>query len=117
MKPSQKVAAFCALLAVAALPQAGLAQSTTRNMSCERLAHRQPLAGSPNTTFRVERMHFPPGTNGELHSHKGSEIVYLLSGSGTNTMNGQTTVLSKDEAIVVQPGVQHSLTPTNGTTL
>jgi quercetin dioxygenase-like cupin family protein len=112
-----------ALLTVGCLLGAGapLSASAQPNpypgFSCVTLAHRQALAGAPGTTFRVEKLIFAPNSLPSEHKHRGGEIVYLLSGSGTNTMNGSTTALTKDRALVIPAGVHHSLLPTNGSTL
>jgi len=50
-----------------------------------------------------------------MHRHKVGEVVYVLSGSGTNTMNGKTTALIPDRAVIVPAGTEHAIAGTGST--
>lgn len=53
-----------------------------------------------------------------MHRHKFGEILYLLSGSGTDTTNGHKSALSADRALVIPAGTYHSIAPgPNGVTV
>lgn len=90
---------------------ANAATQGTPGFACSTLAARQPMPGASNVTFRVLKQTYSHGIKAYPHTHKFGEIVYLLSGSGTNTMNGKTTALTADEALVISPGVAHYLMP------
>lgn len=79
--------------------------------SCKTLAHRQPLASAPGTTFRVLRLTFAPNFVPLAHTHKYGEILYLLSGSATDTVNGKAVPFSTDAAIVIPAGTVHLVKP------
>lgn len=80
--------------------------------TCETLAHRQMLGGSPPITARVLKQTYATGKVPVMHRHKVGEILYILSGSGTNTMDGKTTALSPDHAIIIPAGTEHALAGT-----
>ena len=80
--------------------------------ACTTLAPRQPMPGAPNVTFRVLKQTYSHGVAAVPHKHKFGEVLYLLSGSGTNTMNGKTTPLSADSALVVPADTNHTILPT-----
>ena len=116
----RRIATLGFVCAVAATTQqAAFSQPapTFPGFSCERLAKRQPLTGTPDTTFRVEKLTFTPHYAGSPHKHPGGEIIYLLSGNGSNVMNGKATPLSKSEAVYVPGGVFHDYQPSPGSTL
>lgn len=95
-------------LAAQAAPQA----TPVPGFACSTLAPRQAMPGAPNVTFRVLKQTYSHGMKAVPHSHKFGEILYLLNGTGTNTMNGKTTALSSDEALVIAPNTEHYLLPT-----
>jgi mannose-6-phosphate isomerase-like protein (cupin superfamily) len=67
--------------------------------SCATLLHKRSVTGAPGVCAA------------SIHHHQFGEIVYLLSGSGTNTMKGATTPLSADSAIYIPAGTDHSISP------
>ena len=80
--------------------------------SCVVLAQRRSLPGTPGVTFRVLKIHFAANQRGhEMHRHKLGEILYLLSGSGWNAMNGKKTPLSSDAALVIPAATHHEILP------
>jgi quercetin dioxygenase-like cupin family protein len=105
--------AVCCSLVLANLASAS-AQSATPvpGFSCVTLAHRQPVPGAPNVTFKVLRQTYETPASTALHKHKHGEIIYLLSGSGTNTMNGRTSALTQDKALIVPANAVHELRQT-----
>lgn len=79
--------------------------------SCMTLAHRQTLAGAPGVTFRVLKQTYAPNFVPAKHRHKFGEILYLLSGSATDTTNGRKTALTGNRAIVIPAETYHDITP------
>lgn len=106
-----------AILGLIALLGAAPAKQNV-GFSCTTLAHRQTLANAPGTTFRVLKMHFAANQPRVMHRHPFGEILYLLSGSGWNLMNGKKSRLSSDRAVVVPAGSEHAIIAGSaGTTL
>jgi len=79
--------------------------------SCMTLAHRQSLAGAPGVTFRVLKQTYAPTFAATKHRHKFGEILYLLSGSATDTTNGRKTALTGNRAIVIPAETYHDIKP------
>ena len=79
--------------------------------SCVTLAHRQTLAGAPGVTFRVLKQTYSPSFGPAKHRHRFGEILYLLSGSATDTTNGRKTALTGNRAIVIPAETYHSIAP------
>jgi quercetin dioxygenase-like cupin family protein len=83
--------------------------------SCVVLAHRQNLPSAPGVSFRVLKLHFSGNQPGHVtHSHKFGEILYLLSGSGWNMINGKKTPLSSNSALIIPAGTRHEIVPGAG---
>ncbi len=56
----------------------------------------------------------PPGTSVGLHTHGNDEEMYvILDGEGTMTVNGETRVVKKGDAILNKPGWTHGLENTS----
>jgi mannose-6-phosphate isomerase-like protein (cupin superfamily) len=79
--------------------------------SCATLLHKRSLTGAAGVTVRVVKQTYAQSGAAGIHHHQVGEIVYLLSGSGTNTMKGTTTPLSADSAIYIPPGTDHYISP------
>lgn len=100
------------------IPVSAREAARTPGFTCDLLAARQPLPGSSTVDFRVTKMTFATASAAAMHRHKYGEILYLLSGSGSSTIeHGATTALSKDRAIVIPANVYHKLTPTGSAPL
>ena len=64
--------------------------------------------GSRNMS--VTWIEVPPGIDQELHSHEGSEQVYVISsGRGTMTVAGDTQEVSEGDLVMVPPATDHSI--------
>jgi mannose-6-phosphate isomerase-like protein (cupin superfamily) len=103
---------FTFSLAAAGMPVASSAQQATPfpGLTCNLLAGRQALAGSSTTDFRVIKMTVAPGASGAPHVHAHGEIMYVLSGSGTSSVNGTSTPILADHAYVIPAGKTHDFT-------
>jgi mannose-6-phosphate isomerase-like protein (cupin superfamily) len=53
-----------------------------------------------------------PGSGIGLHEQKEDEIYYVLSGTGTMTLDGKTVHVTPGTAILTRPGSSHSLRQT-----
>lgn len=53
-----------------------------------------------------------PGSGIGLHEQKEDEIYYILSGTGTMTLDGKTVHVTPGTAILTRPGSSHSLRQT-----
>ena len=53
-----------------------------------------------------------PGSGIGLHEQKEDEIYYVLSGTGTMTLDGKTVHVAAGTAILTRPGSSHSLRQT-----
>jgi mannose-6-phosphate isomerase-like protein (cupin superfamily) len=106
--------AFVLPLIAAGVPAAAPAQQATPfpGLTCALLAARQELAGSTTIDFRVIKMTVAPGASGSPHVHAHGEIMYLLSGSGTSSVNGASTPILPDHAYVIPAGKTHNFTAT-----
>jgi quercetin dioxygenase-like cupin family protein len=105
------IIAAAAILAVTSIP-ADAQPSANAPFACETLVHRQTLGGSPPITARVLKQTYAPGKPPLMHRHKVGEVIYVLSGTGTNTMNGKTTALTPDRALIVPAGTDHAVAGT-----
>jgi quercetin dioxygenase-like cupin family protein len=112
---------IAALAVLLLLPIAAPAQTTTApaasgtpypGFSCATLLNKRTLTGAPGVSVRVLKMTYAQDGTASIHHHQFGEIVYLLAGSGTNTMKGATTALSADNAIYIPAGTDHSISPT-----
>lgn len=101
-------------LATAGLPASVPAQQATPfpGLTCQLLAARQELPGSSTTDFRVIKLTVAPGASGAPHVHASGEIMYLLSGSGTSSVDGKSTPILADHAYVIPAGKTHNFTAT-----
>ena len=70
------------------------------------------FAGHEAVTAKAE---LPAGVSSGRHTHPGEEIGYLLEGSVSVEMDGQTKVLKAGEAFAIPAGKVHAATNT-GTT-
>jgi quercetin dioxygenase-like cupin family protein len=100
---------FALVLALTPLAPVSAQPASPTAFSCETLAHRQVIGGTPPIAVRVVKQTSAPGKVPLMHRHKVGEIIYVLSGTGTNTMNGKTTALSADSAVVVPAGTEHAI--------
>lgn len=55
-----------------------------------------------------------PGSGIGLHEQKEDEIYYVLSGTGTMTLDGKTVNVTPGTAVLTRPGSTHSLQQTGG---
>ena len=53
-----------------------------------------------------------PGSGIGLHEQKEDEIYYVLSGTGTMTLDGKTVHVTPGTAVLTRPGSSHSLRQT-----
>ena len=106
--------AFVLPLVAAAVPATAPAQQATPfpGLTCAMLAARQELSGSSTIDFRVIKLTVAPGASGAPHVHAHGEIMYLLSGSGTSSVNGVSTPILPDHAYVIPAGTTHNFTAT-----
>ncbi len=59
-----------------------------------------------------------PGTRAHLpHSHLGTEIFYVLSGTGVFEMDGKLVELRENQAVIFDPQTLHGLVNTGSTPL
>ena len=100
------------ILALTPFAPAGAQAAAPTGFSCETLAHRQVIGGTPPIAVRVVKQTYAPGKVPLMHRHKVGEIIYVVSGTGTNTMNGKTTALSPDSAIIVPAETEHAIAGT-----
>jgi quercetin dioxygenase-like cupin family protein len=101
-----------ALTLVLAVSVPALAQPDPNpDVTCVTLSHRHALPDVPGMTFRVLKLTIRKIGATHMHKHKFGEIVYLLAGSGTNTMNSKSKMLSADSAIVIPPRTNHVISP------
>jgi mannose-6-phosphate isomerase-like protein (cupin superfamily) len=57
-----------------------------------------------------------PGTRAHPpHTHAGTEVFYILSGSGVFEMNGTRVPLSANQAVIIDPQTLHGLENTGST--
>lgn len=117
-RSDMRILTACVLTLFAALLPAAATDASTPGFGCHLLAARQALPGSSTVDFRVVKMTFASAAAAAMHRHKYGEILYLLSGRGSSTIEGSAaTALSQDRAIVIPPNVYHKLTPTGSSPL
>jgi len=102
---------FILAMLLGVLAAAAPATHAYPGFSCITLAHRQSLPSAPGVTFRVLKQTYAPTFPRVKHRHKFGEILYLLSGSATDTTNGRKTVLTGNRAIVIPAETYHDITP------
>lgn len=69
-----------------------------------------PSISRNSTHFAVGLSLIEPGRIHEEHSHDAEEVIYIISGKGELTINGNEIVsLSKGTVIVLKAGEKHSI--------
>ena len=66
----------------------------------------------PNLKLVFRKRAFKPGSGVGHHVQKEDEIYYVLSGTGTMTLDGKTIDISPGTAVLTRPGSSHSLKQT-----
>jgi mannose-6-phosphate isomerase-like protein (cupin superfamily) len=66
----------------------------------------------PNLKLVFRKRAFKPGSGVGHHVQKEDEIYYVLSGTGTMTLDGKTIDISAGTAVLTRPGSSHSLKQT-----
>lgn len=66
----------------------------------------------PNLTLVFRKRAFKPGSGVGHHVQKEDEIYYVLSGTGTMTLDGKTVDIKPGTAVLTRPGSSHSLKQT-----
>lgn len=54
-----------------------------------------------------------PGAGTPVHRHACEEVVLILSGSGTCTVEGQTTAFGPNSTLILKPDVVHQIVNTS----
>jgi mannose-6-phosphate isomerase-like protein (cupin superfamily) len=66
----------------------------------------------PNLKLIFRKRALKPGSGIGLHEQKEDEIYYVLSGTGTMTLDGKTVDITPGTAILTRTGSSHSLKQT-----
>jgi mannose-6-phosphate isomerase-like protein (cupin superfamily) len=66
----------------------------------------------PNLKLVFRKRALKPGSGIGLHEQKEDEIYYVLSGTGTMTLDGKPVDLTPGTAVLTRPGSSHSLRQT-----
>ena len=66
----------------------------------------------PNLKLVFRKRAFKPGSGVGHHVQKEDEIYYVLSGTGTMTLDGKTVEIKPGTAVLTRPGSSHSLKQT-----
>ena len=66
----------------------------------------------PNLKLVFRKRALKPGSGIGLHEQKEDEIYYVLSGTGTMTLDGKTVNVTPGTAVLTRPGSSHSLRQT-----
>ena len=66
----------------------------------------------PNMKLVFRKRAFKPGSGVGHHVQKEDEIYYVLSGTGTMTLDGKTVDITPGTAVLTRPGSSHSLKQT-----
>jgi mannose-6-phosphate isomerase-like protein (cupin superfamily) len=66
----------------------------------------------PNLKLVFRKRAFKPGSGVGHHVQKEDEIYYVLSGTGTMTLDGKTVEITPGTAVLTRPGSSHSLKQT-----
>jgi quercetin dioxygenase-like cupin family protein len=70
------------------------------------------FAKVPNLPMVFRKRALKPGSGIGLHEQKEDEIYYVLSGTGTMTLDGKTVNITPGTAVLTRPGSSHSLKQT-----
>lgn len=68
--------------------------------------------GVPDLKLVFRKRAFKPGSGVGHHVQKEDEIYYVLSGTGTMTLDGKTVDITPGTAVLTRPGSSHSLKQT-----
>ena len=71
----------------------------------------------PNLKLVFRKRAFKPGSGVGHHVQKEDEIYYVLSGTGTMTLDGRTVDIKPGTAVLTRPGSSHSLKQTGSADL
>jgi mannose-6-phosphate isomerase-like protein (cupin superfamily) len=66
----------------------------------------------PDLKLVFRKRAFKPGSGVGHHVQKEDEIYYVLSGTGTMTLDGKTVDITPGTAVLTRPGSSHSLKQT-----
>ena len=66
----------------------------------------------PNMKLVFRKRAFKPGSGVGHHVQKEDEIYYVLSGTGTMTLDGKSVDITPGTAVLTRPGSSHSLKQT-----
>ena len=66
----------------------------------------------PNLKLVFRKRTLKPGSGIGLHVQKEDEIYYVLSGTGTMTLDGKSVNVTPGTAVLTRPGSSHSLRQT-----
>ncbi|HJU41973.1 MAG TPA: cupin domain-containing protein [Vicinamibacterales bacterium] len=66
----------------------------------------------PNLKLVFRKRVLKPGSGIGLHEQKEDEIYYVLSGTGTMTLDGKVVNVTPGTAVLTRPGSSHSLRQT-----
>ena len=72
--------------------------------------HRQGVG-----TMEVWLQTIAPGAGTPVHRHACEEVVLILSGSGTCTVEGETTAFGPNSTLILEPDVVHQIVNTSNT--
>jgi mannose-6-phosphate isomerase-like protein (cupin superfamily) len=67
---------------------------------------------APNLKLVFRKRALKPGSGIGLHEQKEDEIYYVLSGTGTMTLDGKTVDITPGTAVLTRTGSSHSLKQT-----
>lgn len=71
----------------------------------------------PNLKLVFRKRALKPGSGIGLHEQKEDEIYYVLSGTGTMTLDGKSVDITPGTAVLTRTGSSHSLKQTGGNDL
>jgi mannose-6-phosphate isomerase-like protein (cupin superfamily) len=73
---------------------------------------------SPVNGFSVAEALVGPGQETEAHMHRQSqEVYYVLEGTGTMRLGGQSLSIGEGDSILIKPGTVHNIKNTGGDAL
>lgn len=62
---------------------------------------------SPGKSLMMMEVHFEEGAEGYIHRHVHEQMSYCLEGQVEFTVNGQKTIISQGDTIVIPSGAEH----------